>query len=168
MKQPLTTHDIIIVANTARRGVGSASYLAFALPDGIKGAITTWVESQLNDEAGPAWIMRQGLQQYIRDSYHQEMSLKRIGNLAARWGLEWGPIKKTPNGYCSPERKLLRQVFTLQVATAVLRVDAIVYTDESFSNENSQNNMSFHLKGHAARSVRTHWRRRTSLLGART
>ena len=75
------------------------------------------------------------------------MSRKRICKLAGVWDLDWGAIKKTPAGKCSPERMLLRQIYVLQLARAVTAGDAILFTDESFDNVNAHNDMSYHPSG---------------------
>lgn len=96
----LENHEILI-EDVALRGRGS--YAGYMLPVGIKEDVVEWVCDELNHDAGPQWVTRMGLQQHIRETYDNVMARKRICKLAGVWDLDWGAIKKTPAGKCSPE-----------------------------------------------------------------
>ena len=71
---------------------------------------------ELNQEAEPQWVTRMWLQEHVCEIYGIDMSRKRICTLAGVWDLDWGAIKMTPAGKCSPERMLLWQIYVLQLA----------------------------------------------------
>ena len=140
----LVYHELLIEDVSLR---GGGSYTGFALPQGFQESVVAWVTDELNHEAGPQWVTLLGLQRHIFNTYGIQMSRQRICKLASSWGLDWGVVKKTPAGKCSPERMLLRQVYVLQLAAAVLRDDVIAFTDESFSNVNAHYNHTFFPSG---------------------
>ena len=142
----LESHELLI-EDVSKRGVGAESYPGYSLPEGIQEDVVAWVQTELNHDLGPQWVTLQGLQQHILDVFDIRMSRTRICKLAKIWGLEWGEVTKTPKGQCSPERKMLRQVYVLHLAAAIKRGDIVVFTDQSFSNVNSHSNMSFHPSG---------------------
>ena len=144
-KHYVESHELL-VEDTALRGSGSSAFPGHALPEGIKESVQLWVKSELNDPKGPEWVTLQGLQTHIKETYDIYMSRNRICKLAKVWGLEWGNIKKTPNGECSRERKLLRQVYVLTIADRVKRGDILVFTDQSYSHLNALLK-SFHIRG---------------------
>ena len=71
---------------------------------------------ELNQEAEPQRVTQMGLQEHICEIYGINMSRQRICTLAGVWDLDWGAIKMTPAGKCSPERMLLWQIYVLQHA----------------------------------------------------
>lgn len=123
------TEDDIIIEESNTRGFAPAQ-----VPDGLKEAVTTYIDDCHKDVSRPVWLTSGSIRTYILDNFGVDYTRRKVSRLLDEWGYAWGKLRRSWDGGKLLLRNIQKRAFVVQLAAA-LKIGHVYFTDESYAHQ---------------------------------
>jgi transposase len=140
------------------RGAAADTYMRWErLPADAESRVRVHIYEKVTVNEEPFHYTRMVLRDFLQEEFDYECSIRVCGDLLSRWGYKYGKLGRTSLGANSVVRQIAKQIFIVQIDSAIKRNHVIIFSDESYINERLGAYMGYAPSdNHVSASVPTH------------